>query len=449
MIDHVYRDAHINMPRVLVFGQRFHLRAGSGITLSNLFSGWDKDKLFSLPVQSGVSSYELCPEIYEMGCENRRVFGLRVSSHLNQESAAKSVDKSLQDTISASGGKDQSTLSLRAARAKLLMVYRFILKLSGLYHFKDTYVLSDSQKKWLDDINVDVIYAQFSTLSGMKYLIEIAQYLNKPIVIHIMDNWILTVVKPCLLYPIIKKRYSALFKRVLSLSAVRIAISESMAEEYQQLYGYPFEWLHNPIDPNQWNNIEINNAGTEVIIGYFGGIGLRSRHSVEDVARAVDMIGSPTIKMRVFTNDSNMLPASFNNFKNVDIFPTVPFSQYQIEIMKCSLLVIPFGFSKDSGNFTKLSIPTKLSEFMISKIPIIVYAPPETALFKFCDRHLCATLIGKRNVGKLRECIKQFTSNPESFYELSDNAYNVAVSTMSKDAMQARLLKILITASGC
>jgi hypothetical protein len=32
-------------PKVLIFGQPFNNKHGGGITLSNLFSGWDKDKI--------------------------------------------------------------------------------------------------------------------------------------------------------------------------------------------------------------------------------------------------------------------------------------------------------------------------------------------------------------------------------------------------------------------
>jgi hypothetical protein len=33
------------LPKVLIIGQPFNNDTGGGITLSNLFSGWDKDKI--------------------------------------------------------------------------------------------------------------------------------------------------------------------------------------------------------------------------------------------------------------------------------------------------------------------------------------------------------------------------------------------------------------------
>ena len=37
----------MNYPKVLIIGQYFHTESGGGITMTNLFKGWDKEKIAS------------------------------------------------------------------------------------------------------------------------------------------------------------------------------------------------------------------------------------------------------------------------------------------------------------------------------------------------------------------------------------------------------------------
>ena len=67
----------MSLPRVLIVGQPFNNATGGGITLSNLFAGWDKDKIavacfsyyFSVPVDTTI-----CDRYYQLGFEDNKWF---------------------------------------------------------------------------------------------------------------------------------------------------------------------------------------------------------------------------------------------------------------------------------------------------------------------------------------------------------------------------------------
>jgi len=424
--------------RVLVIGQRFHRKAGDGITLSNLFSMFDPDCLFSLPLQSGESLYDICRNVYEIDPQEVRQYCtlLRVLKRTHKLSFINS-ENCLQ-THSLSSKKtncEQKNTWYKSLK-------RTVLQITGLYHITSKYVISDKLATWLQSINIDVIYAQFSNLATMRIVIDITQLLNKPLVIHIMDDWISFVVKPSLLSYYLTNKYRVQFTKILSISSARIAISESMAIEYKLRYNYNFYWVHNPIEPEQWKLSALAPSNSTMIIGYFGGVGISNKDSLYDIARAIDSINSPLIKLKVFTNDANRLNKKIFNFICFELHSAVDFIKYQQEISRCALLILPFGFSKDSVSFTLLSIPTKLSEYMVSRIPILVYAPKESALYKYCFQYSCATLIGNRDVNLIRECILSLMNNPEPFNKKAEVAYQIAVNTLSKESMQNRLNEI-------
>ncbi|MGS0525308.1 hypothetical protein ACU8V7_09065 [Zobellia nedashkovskayae] len=62
----------MQLPKVLILNQPFVTNTGGGITMSNLFSGWDKDKLAVT-----CSSYLLTKEIDPKICNNYYQLGIR------------------------------------------------------------------------------------------------------------------------------------------------------------------------------------------------------------------------------------------------------------------------------------------------------------------------------------------------------------------------------------
>lgn len=59
----------MSLPKVLIFGQPFNNTHGGGITLSNLFKGWEKDKI--AVAATGHLMYnvttDVCDIYYQLG----------------------------------------------------------------------------------------------------------------------------------------------------------------------------------------------------------------------------------------------------------------------------------------------------------------------------------------------------------------------------------------------
>ena len=78
--NHIFKiiTSHNNsLPRVLIIGQTFNKKSGGGITQSNLFSGWDKDKIAVTCTAHLLqdSETEICDNYYQLGnLENKWIF---------------------------------------------------------------------------------------------------------------------------------------------------------------------------------------------------------------------------------------------------------------------------------------------------------------------------------------------------------------------------------------
>src|SRR5262249_7147720 len=74
----VKENQSMSLPKVLIIGQPFNNDTGGGITLSNLFSGWDKDKIAVVCspylLQDNIDT-NICDTYYQLGQkEGRRIF---------------------------------------------------------------------------------------------------------------------------------------------------------------------------------------------------------------------------------------------------------------------------------------------------------------------------------------------------------------------------------------
>ena len=64
----------MSLPRVLIFGQPFNDKYGGGITVTNLFKGWDRERIAVAAtghLMYGVTT-DVCDNNYQLGIEEFR-----------------------------------------------------------------------------------------------------------------------------------------------------------------------------------------------------------------------------------------------------------------------------------------------------------------------------------------------------------------------------------------
>ena len=61
--------------KILIIGETFSEQGGGPITLSNLFKGWPKEKLFVAALNQKIikSNFNICENYYCLGKEERKI----------------------------------------------------------------------------------------------------------------------------------------------------------------------------------------------------------------------------------------------------------------------------------------------------------------------------------------------------------------------------------------
>jgi glycosyltransferase involved in cell wall biosynthesis len=90
------------------------------------------------------------------------------------------------------------------------------------------------------------------------------------------------------------------------------------------------------------------------------------------------------------------------------------------------LLYLPIDFDKHSVKFTRFSMPTKMSEYMISGVPVLVHAPGETAVVKFAKQHDIAFISDNNDNESLSGVLLDLIKNEEARKKVALRAIEVA-----------------------
>ena len=104
--------------------------------------------------------------------------------------------------------------------------------------------------------------------------------------------------------------------------------------------------------------------------------------------------------------------------------------KYLKQINKSWLL--PLSFDNISQKYTRLSIPTKLSEYLISGVPTLVFSPSSSALYKFCSNYNCAYLINEKSEKIVSNSLEKLINSDNLYKSISKRAIEVAKTKLSK-----------------
>src|SRR5262249_29821980 len=164
--------AMLHYPRVLFLTPcAFNAVTGGGVTFTNLFRGWPRDRLATVTDDPVPVSREVCDQYFFLGDEELRYIApfhwlrRRTKSQQLQATSDKPTDGHPW-TWARNLGK----------------------KLIGTASIPDRGRLSDGLRRWLDRFQPDLIYTILGTPGYFDLLKAIARYCHLPFVIHIMDH---------------------------------------------------------------------------------------------------------------------------------------------------------------------------------------------------------------------------------------------------------------------
>ena len=351
--------------RVLVISTvSFNLEAGGGVTMSNLFKGWPKDRI---------------AQIYSYGVKNKDLSVCRTYYHIPGIHRG----TALQEGRPLFGpGMLARGLRRSGARRVFRVPSQFQEAIAFARRFKP-----------------DVAYVRpMDKPSSYWWLCrDLCRLLDIPYVTHIMDDWPARYcddaksggadgVPGGWRGRIKSARMDASLRALFADAVANIAISPEMAAGYLERYGRQFLPFHNSVDVSHWESRSqprpAGQAGTDrpFVIRYIGAVVPdKELQSLKEIGRAVRLLNERGRRTRLEIHCGPAWNATVDEHLAdepvVGRGAVLTQDQLPAALSSADLLVLPINFDQRSMRYIGYSMQTKGPEYMASATPILVYGP--------------------------------------------------------------------------
>jgi glycosyltransferase involved in cell wall biosynthesis len=437
----------MSFPRILIFGQPFNNFSGGGITLTNLFKGWPREKIAVAFIGHGLLNVtaDVCNTYYQLGKEEHKwLFPLNLIQR-KFASGLRIVDSS---TIMIPPNYIQSGFRYKTVNK---IFYPF-LKWLGLFHALSKICLSERFKNWLNEFQPEILYIQASTRETILFSRELSDFLKIPSVIHVMDDWPSTISTKGLLKNYWNGKIDYEFRELLDSVDLHLSISEEMSAEYFNRYNKKFIPFHNPIESEIWlkhSNTDYKINRDDITLLYSGRLGdYGVTESIIEVAAAIEQMKEESFKIKLHIQTPSRkkeILDELRKFNCVVINEFVEYEKLPEVLANADILLLPCDFSEQGIKYLRLSMPTKASEYMISGTPVMVYAPAETAVYQFFMRNKCGICVTSQYQADVQRALKNIIENEEYRRDISINATRLAMEKFDARSVRSRFQKTLVS----
>lgn len=442
----------MDYPRVLIFGQPFNKKHGGGITLTNLFKGWPKDKIAVTDTGHMMIDIttDVCDNYYQLGIEEYKwqfPFNLIQKKYFSGQKTFNNEKSFL---------KEKTKADLRYYIVN--NIFYPLMQWLGLFYCVIKIKMSSKFITWLSNFKPELLYIQVTTRESIKFVTELIDYLEIPAAIHFMDDWPATIVQNGLFKTYWKNKIDKELRILLDRVNLHLSISEAMSMEYKRRYDKDFIPFHNPIDADFWlpytkKDFSIKTGNIKILCsGRVGQNGVSK--SLIDIASAIDKMNTSKLKIKFHIQTairdnlsierlSKFQCVVINQFANYDHLPRI-FSDADI-------LLIANDFDSQSINYLRYSMPTKASEYMISGTPILVYSSNQTSVYHFFSKHECGYCVSVQSEEEIIKAIKFLIENEEYRKRISEKAVKIAMEKFDafsvRKQFQSRLINLINSSS--
>jgi glycosyltransferase involved in cell wall biosynthesis len=419
-----------SFPRLLfITPGAFNNVTGTGITFSNLFAGWPKDRIATVHNDAVPTATDICERYYRLGPNEIRRW---------------------VPVPAAIGGEPGTDRVAAVRRNPLLRAAKELLFGNGLPDFGH---LTPDLERWIADYRPHVLF----TILGSVGMLELVEFVRRrfdlPLIVHFMDDWSSAVYRGGLLSPLVRVRMNRLLSRLVDAATLRLAIGGDMAREYESRYGVPFRPFQNAVDPSRRSAaIRKTDAGATAIparILYVGSVFDNAQAaSLVDCVRAVAALADRGRAIRFDIHSPLFLAERLRT--DLEIASCIRLHDAIADdglffktIAEADILLLPMNFDDASWRYVRLSMPTKLPAYLFSGTPILAYGPAGAAQIEHVRRHGAGLVADRPGVESLAGDIARLLDDSALRRDISVRALKLAAHAHDLRKVRAEFQRVL------
>lgn len=429
-------DLLSSYPRVLVVsGEPFNRESATGITISNLFEGWPKERIAQIYSARIEPDTSVCSSYWKMSVSDQSLVGpvvRRLASWRQRRPGASGV--------ASTAGRLTSTS--RRARLGAVQNVSLLLDLAP-------YQLSGAVRDGVERFRPQVIYSLLGNMRIVRLVRDLSGKYDIPVVPHFMDDWLSTYTSS---HPVpgltnvLQKRLSRMTHQLMGSCHNALGISAVMCEEYAERFGCLFSAIMNPVElpPTRTGSRSLDDPFRLV---YVGGLHLGRAKCIEDIAQAVSCLRAKSvpIELHIFAPDAQgaELAHATRSVSGCLVHSSIEASVVQSELSRYDAAVHVESFDAFYSGYTRLSISTKIPQYLAASLPVLVYSPAAAASTRYLMDSDCGVAVVRRDAADLESALLKLVSHTELHLKLASNARRNAEAHHDAKIVRAQLVQAL------
>ncbi|WP_319504955.1 glycosyltransferase [Bacteroides graminisolvens] len=384
-----------------------------GKTVISLLKQWPQEDIYSIYFRNEIRSTMLCDHSYMIS--DRDVLG--ALSPLNKNKCGRTVDadRNAKDVVS-----DASAYRMGNKRYPIISMVRDVL-----WHTRKW--KTNALKEWVENINPDVI---LFIPNDYVLAFEIADYVyslvNAKMYTFFTDDSFYYKQNTGLIDTLRRNWIKKIGKDIIDESTGMITASHLMQSEYKELFGKDSIVLGNCVEISNISNQIRQSSDGDYIFSYIGNLHSNRWRCLLDIAKAIENISSSfqkNIIIKVYT--ASDLPKSvlrqLKSQKCMQFMGCIPACEVKKAQEESDALIHIEAFDYKSKVSTRLSMSTKIFEYMSRNVPIFAYGPNDISSMSFLALGPFAKTCSDPSELTLK--LKEFLSFDKERTQIRDKAY--------------------------
>ncbi|HZK05964.1 MAG TPA: hypothetical protein VFC82_08970 [Actinomycetaceae bacterium] len=339
---------------------------GTDVTISSLLSAWPGDRIAQVFIGTQSEADGTHGQVLAISPRNA-VFEFDIRRLVNRSGSLQGSKAPVNAGVPVRG--------YRNPRTRAHMAMRFIADASPVRMPREV-------RRQAREFAPDVVYSLLGTLRMIGLSQSLANDLGVPVVPHFMDDWVHTLYTSGELWGIAQEVTRHRLLRLMQAAPIGMSISRPMAEEYSRLFGIPFSSVANSAG-EEFFAIPRKDPSEMLVIMYMGGLHVGRAEALAGVADALGRCATKANAAQIIVHcpheDVGRYGSTLRNRSNVTLAGTLSLGEVPTALGEADILL--HVESSDPGDvaFTRLSVSTKIPQYLAAGRPVLCFAPSQLA----------------------------------------------------------------------
>lgn len=397
---------------LIVTDARLNDGTGTGITLSNLFRGWQSSAFALYSVKNDKTN-------------NSILYG--------------------RDCFRAGQGKALLDQKLKFKPKIILGYFKDIVTKSRIRPYLTFFApinISIKAKTQMHSFSPELIFAPVSDVFSIRRVISIQKMTKANLGIIFFDD-LIDRYDNLFFNRFFKWMHLKFLQRVVALATNCYVCSEAMRIEYEKIFNVSFHVLSNPVDLKKVEPFRPKNTNINPFNVIYGGtVNSKNINNLKLMSQAVQLISEMGIEIEfnLYTSSEklNYTQDQFSEYPGKFKISLIPNDDQDLFDLfgKASILYIPMDFSKESVRSIRLSYLTKQPLYMSLGVPLIVHGPETIHVVEHAKTHGYADVVTDPSLDALVQSILNHINGYDKFVQQTDIGLAYAKENHSIDKVQ-------------